>query len=158
MLLTWICSGRAFRSCFLQGLLVAGTERWPPFALVDHGSGSIADTLIRALDDLVEVLGRRNRVDLCLAYSRGLPWITQVLVGSETPEQLKDTVSLFASTSALSEVEIATVDARLAELQDFIPSRLLNPVRTLASLLSLADGVHQELRSQTSHRHEINCC
>jgi hypothetical protein len=78
-----------------------------------------------------------------------------VLVGSETPEQLKDTVSLFASTSALSEVEIATVDARLAELQDFIPSRLLNPVRTLASLLSLADGVHQQLRSQTSHRDEM---
>ena len=23
-------------------------------------------------------LGRRSRLDLCLAYSRGLPWITQV--------------------------------------------------------------------------------
>lgn len=118
------------RSCFLQGLLVAGSERWPPFALVDHGSGTIAETLIEALEKLVVALGRRNRVDLCLAYSRGLPWISQVLVGSETPEQLQDTVSLFTSTTALNEIEIATVDKQLAELEDFIPSRLLNPVCT----------------------------
>ena len=95
---------------------------------MDHGSGTIAETLIEALDTLVVTLGRQNRVDLCLAYSRGLEWITQVLVGSETPDQLRDTVSLFASTTALNDNEIAAVDKRLAELEDFIPSRLLNPV------------------------------
>ena len=52
----------------------------------------------------------------------------QVLVGSETAEQLEDTVSIFAETAALSEAEIATVDARLAELAEFIPLPLLNPV------------------------------
>jgi spore coat polysaccharide biosynthesis protein SpsF len=111
------------RSCFLQGILVSGAERWPPFT-----REAIAPRLIAALEELTSQLGRRSRLDLCLAYSRGLPWITQVLAGSETAAQLQETIELFQSTSALTAAEIATVDERLAQLaaEGCIPPRLLN--------------------------------
>jgi aryl-alcohol dehydrogenase-like predicted oxidoreductase len=81
------------RSCFLQGILVGGLDRWPPFA---QASGA---EVLGVLDGLCRRLGRSNRVDLCLAYSRGVPWITQVLVGAETTAQLLDTMHLFGSTA-----------------------------------------------------------
>ena len=112
------------RSCFLQGLLVSGVERWPPFA-----HARIAPALVFALEQLAKDLGRQSRIDLCLAYSRGVPWITQVLVGSETAAQLQETISLFQSTAPLTSAELSIVDKKLSELENdgLIPPRLLNP-------------------------------
>lgn len=111
------------RSCFLQGILVSAAERWPPFT-----RDTIAPTLVAALEELTVQLGRRSRLDLCLAYCRGVPWITQVLAGTETAAQLQETIELFRSTAALTAAEIAAVDVRLAQLAaaGFIPPRLLN--------------------------------
>ena len=88
----------------------------------------LLDVKVAALEELTAQLGRRSRLDLCLAYSRGLPWITQVLAGSETAAQLQETIELFQSTSALTAAEIATVDERLVQLaaEGCIPPRLLN--------------------------------
>eukprot|EP01052_Picozoa_sp_SAG31_P031375 SAG31_NODE_3316_length_4425_cov_3.196024_8_plen_348_part_00 len=111
------------RSTFLQGVLVAGVDRWAPFAQ-EH----VAPVIIDALENLVAILGRRDRVDLCTAYSRGMPWITQVLTGAETAAQLEDTIALFRTTQPLTRSEIAQVDAALQALgEDVVTDRLLNP-------------------------------
>ena len=49
----------------------------------------LADRVIAALDELVADLNRSDRVDLSLAYARGVPWISQILLGAETTEQVQ---------------------------------------------------------------------
>lgn len=54
-------------------------------AAVESG---LADRVIAALDKLVADLHRSDRLDLCLAYARGIPWISEVLLGAETADQV----------------------------------------------------------------------
>lgn len=103
------------RSAYLQGLLVADEARWPANAGVDP-------IVVRAaLDGLVTELGRASRADLCLAYVLGQSWVTSVVVGAETPEQLGDSAAL-ARRTPLTAAEITRVHAALppgsAELVD----------------------------------------
>lgn len=49
----------------------------------------LADRVIVALDKLVADLNRSDRLDLSLAYARGVPWISEILLGAETTEQVK---------------------------------------------------------------------
>lgn len=77
------------RSAFLQGLLTAGADaHWP----LGHDPADF----VPALDRLVAELGRDSRADLCLAYVLGHDWVTSVVVGAETPEQVTDLARLVA--------------------------------------------------------------
>ena len=73
------------RSAFLQGVLLNEEDRWPEWAIAEGWAARI----LPPLDGLVAELGRRSRADLCLAYTRGIPWVTQVLVGVRTVEQVR---------------------------------------------------------------------
>jgi len=104
------------RSAYLQGLLVAGTGvRWP------HLSDAERDAVVATLDRLVADLGRDDRADLCLAYLLSLPWVTSVVVGAETEEQLRRNADLVRRApitaaergqvlSALPEMPVALLD------------------------------------------------
>ena len=106
------------RSCYLQGILVSDRSRWPAFAV----RSGLADRAITALEGLCAELGRDSRVDLALAYCRGQPWISQVVLGVETIAQLRENLESFQQPP-LTAAEIARVDEVVAELD--VPARLL---------------------------------
>jgi aryl-alcohol dehydrogenase-like predicted oxidoreductase len=107
------------RSAYLQGLLAAGTRvRWPH--LPDAGR----DAVVATLDRLAVVLAREDRADLCLAYLLSLPWVTSLVVGAETEEQLRRNADL-VSRKPLTEAERESVLAELPE----VPVDLLDPSR-----------------------------
>jgi spore coat polysaccharide biosynthesis protein SpsF (cytidylyltransferase family)/aryl-alcohol dehydrogenase-like predicted oxidoreductase len=104
------------RSAFLQGLLTLPAIQWPPLPDVD------ASRLCNALDTLVHDLGRRDRVDLCLAYVRGLAWVDSIVVGVETRAQL---------SANLAAIRLAPLDAKerrlVADRIPALPTALLDP-------------------------------
>lgn len=106
------------RSAYLQGLLVAPGARWPDNAGLD------AAALVADLGGLVQELGRRSAADLCLAYVLGHPWVTSVVVGAETPDQVRDTASLVRDPP-LDEAGIA----RVLEVLPAGPEELVDPSR-----------------------------
>ncbi|MCA2213168.1 aldo/keto reductase [Jidongwangia harbinensis] len=107
------------RSVYLQGLLAAGAAvRWP------HLSDTDRDTLVGTLDLIASELGRDGRIELCLAYVLGLPWVTSVVIGAETEEQVRRNVSL-AVRPPLSADERAAVVSALPD----VPGALLDPSR-----------------------------
>jgi len=78
------------RSVLLQGLLVSDASFWPDI------DGVNCNEIIEKLDSFVSGFGRSGRADLCYAYVRSLPWVSSVVVGMETMEQLKNNVELFS--------------------------------------------------------------
>jgi aryl-alcohol dehydrogenase-like predicted oxidoreductase len=107
------------RSVYLQGLLAAGPAvRWPH--LPDAGR----DALVATLDRLAAELGRDGRTGLCVSYVLGLPWVTSVVIGAETEEQVRGNAAL-ASRPPLTADERAAVLAALPE----VPANLLDPSR-----------------------------
>lgn len=107
------------RSVYLQGLLLAGAQaRWPAAAGVDVAA------YVALLDELVDELGRSSRADLCLAYVLGHDWVTSVVVGAETPQQLAESATL-ARNPRLSPTEVARVLERLPTTSEVLvdPSR-----------------------------------
>ena len=110
------------RSCFLQGILCCTSEeRWPARFGRDLAKGYVAK-----LGMLATKLGRKNQADLCLAYSRAQPWITEVLVGAETLEQLEELLEL-CKTPPLTAEQVEEVNATLPRA----PPELLNPGKWL---------------------------
>lgn len=104
------------RSALLQGLLAHGPERWPPIPGLDA-------TKVRArLIELTSRFGRQSVAELCFAFVRGQDWITSVVVGCETVEQLTKNLDLFRrprlSDAACDELRVMIPD---------VPARLLNP-------------------------------
>jgi aryl-alcohol dehydrogenase-like predicted oxidoreductase/spore coat polysaccharide biosynthesis protein SpsF (cytidylyltransferase family) len=104
------------RSALLQGLLTGGGVTWPAIPGVDGAA------LTKLLTALAAELGRRDVIDLALAFVRGQGWIHGVVVGVETLAQLDDSLALFA-TPALSAEECRRVSDSLPE----IPETLVNP-------------------------------
>lgn len=91
------------RSVFLQGLLaVPGSARWP----VNVGD---VEPIRAGLATLVEELGRDSAADLAVAYVRGHSFVTSVVLGAETTDQVRDQARLMARPP-LSAAEIARVD------------------------------------------------
>jgi aryl-alcohol dehydrogenase-like predicted oxidoreductase len=76
------------RSALLQGVLAHPASRWP---VVDDFS---ALECSRRLAGLVDEFGRESVADLCLAYVRSLAWVTSVVVGCETMDQLEENLRL----------------------------------------------------------------
>jgi spore coat polysaccharide biosynthesis protein SpsF (cytidylyltransferase family)/aryl-alcohol dehydrogenase-like predicted oxidoreductase len=104
------------RSAFLQGILINGPEFWPR---LQHGSPS---EWLQKLDGLVSELGRKNVQDLCVAYVRAQTWLTAIVIGSETVEQLRENINFFQALK-LSSAECARVDEVLAGADE----KLLDP-------------------------------
>jgi spore coat polysaccharide biosynthesis protein SpsF (cytidylyltransferase family)/aryl-alcohol dehydrogenase-like predicted oxidoreductase len=104
------------RSVLLQGMLTLPATRWVGIPGVD------ASRLCDTLDELTARLGRRDRVDLCMAYAAALPWVTSLVVGVESVQQLRANLQ-HAQAPRLSREELALVDAAIPPL----PEALLNP-------------------------------
>lgn len=93
------------RSVFLQGLLAGGAASdWP-----DPAEGA---QHVPAIEALVSELGRTNRADLCVAYALGHGFVTSVVLGAETPEQVQQNAAL-ARNPPLTADELTLVGERL---------------------------------------------
>ena len=85
------------RSALLQGVLAHPAKRWPE---VD---GLCAHECARILKELNTEFQRESVTDFCLAYVRSLPWVTSVVVGCETIEQLDENLRLFRTPELTQE-------------------------------------------------------
>lgn len=91
------------RSVFLQGLLaMPDTGRWPVNAPDDIAA------LRAAIAASVQELGRSSAADLAVAYVRGHEFVTSVVLGAETTDQVRSQADLMARP-ALRPDEIARV-------------------------------------------------
>jgi aryl-alcohol dehydrogenase-like predicted oxidoreductase len=106
------------RSALLQGILPHPPEIWP--VVCDFNNAECAEKL-RALTNKFR---RKSVADLCLAYVRSLPWISGVVVGCETFDQLNQNLQLF-SRPKLSSAEICELELTLPKA----PEELLNPAK-----------------------------
>jgi len=104
------------RSVFLQGILLNRAACWPASENLD------ARDCVEALNELARESNRQSLVDLCLAYVRAQPWITSLVVGCETMNQLKQNLELFR-TPALTAEQCAQIERSLPKA----PQMLLNP-------------------------------
>jgi spore coat polysaccharide biosynthesis protein SpsF len=106
------------RSALLQGLLTLPAERWPDVSGYDRAG------LAGVLDDAVVRYRRQDRIDLCLAYVRSLPWVHSIVVGMETLEQLRSNLSSFRQPVLFAD-ELADIERRLPMLPETVvdPSR-----------------------------------
>ena len=95
-----ICTAR---SVFLQGLLaMPDTARWPVNAPDD------VRAIRSALATATGELGRSSVTDLAVAYARGHRFVTSVVLGAETTDQVRDQAALMGR-APLSAEEIARV-------------------------------------------------
>lgn len=94
------------RSVFLQGLLAAPAASWPA-----NAQGERTQTC-EALDELTVELGRDGWADLALAYVLGHPFVTSVVLGAETPEQVRQQAE-WVARPALDTDEAERVRERL---------------------------------------------
>lgn len=106
------------RSVLLQGLLTLPAARWPSTPGLDAGA------VCTELDHLAARFGRRDRVDLCLAYVRALPWVHSLVVGVENATQLRDNLAL-AALPALTPTQLQETATQLPHM----PLGLLNPAQ-----------------------------
>lgn len=104
------------RSLFLQGILLHGPELWPPVATVD------AVDWTRRIDGWVGRLGRRDRVDLCLAFGRAQSWIHGLVIGVDSVGHLEEILGHF-QRAPLDGDEVRAVVADVG----ILPEGLLNP-------------------------------
>lgn len=104
------------RSVFLQGILTSGASIWPKVQDLN------AEKLIEEIDDIVAILGRESRADLCIAYVRAQRWVDSLVIGMETIEQLEQNIKYFMN-NPLTNTEQEMVETRLGG----VPVELLNP-------------------------------
>lgn len=79
------------RSIYLQGLLL---HRPGDFIAIP---GYDLARLPERLDRFVAQFGRAGRADLACAYVRAQRWIDTLVVGAETPDQIRESAALFSS-------------------------------------------------------------
>jgi aryl-alcohol dehydrogenase-like predicted oxidoreductase len=103
------------RSVFLQGLLINAAIAWPNWF-------AESQIFVQQIADLTRLFGRKCPADLCMAYVRSFPWVSTLVLGVETCNQLQELLS-FAAEPALAQEQISLVQSRLAR----VPARLLNP-------------------------------
>lgn len=113
------------RSALLQGLLASRNAAHWRSANVD-APGDVWDWL----DAEAKRHGRRDVVDLCLAYLRAQPWIDGVVVGTETVEQLVANIHDF-NAPALDPSQVRQLEEARPRLGEQVldPSRWQKAVR-----------------------------
>lgn len=110
------------RSSLLQGLFASDDpQHWRRANVQDY-------TNVRDWMKLSAIeLNRSSVVDLCLAYTRGLPWVDGVVVGMEDISQLMENISLFSRAPLLSnEVDF------IRKTRPILGEDTLNPANWLA--------------------------
>lgn len=113
------------RSIFLQGLLL--TESEENWAKANFGQQEYYK-VTQWLKRLVTKFGRESLPDLCLAYVRSQKWISGIVIGMETEEQLLENVKLL-STKELSTEELMFISDSTPKLVD----NNLNPALWITS-------------------------
>lgn len=93
------------RSAFLQGLLTSKDQR-----LWDRANVPDSAPVIDWLENTASELGRKNVLDLCVAYVNGQRWIDATVIGLESISQLEENVVL-STLPALNEEEIDFVQS-----------------------------------------------
>ena len=106
------------RSALLQGILAHPADQWPIVAGFDNAECA------QKLQALTRKFDRAHVPDLCLAYVRSLPWISSVVVGCETLDQMQQNLQLFLRPELSSE-EIDELEHALPGA----PEELLNPAK-----------------------------
>lgn len=106
------------RSALLQGILAHPAGRWPVVPGFNNAE------CVRQLLAFAEKFGRESVADLCFSYVRSLAWITSVVVGCETLDQLEENLQLFLRPKLSSE-EIDVLEHALPKA----PEELLNPAK-----------------------------
>ena len=106
------------RSALLQGVLAHPPSRWPAV------EGFQPQECSRMLGRLAKEFGRESVVDLCLAYVRSLAWVTSVVVGCETMDQLEENLRL-CRTPKLSREQCEHLRQALPQA----PEEFLNPAK-----------------------------
>jgi len=106
------------RSSYLQGVLMQPPDLWPSAA------GGNAAQYAGKLQALVCRFDRDSVADLCLSYVRSQPWITSVVVGCETLEQLHENLRLLRNPKLTSE-QCEQIETEIPQA----PEDLLNPAR-----------------------------
>ncbi len=110
------------RSSLLQGILVNPAWHWPQISNYDAAFSA------QQICDLARRFERESAADLCLAYVRSQPWVTSVVIGCETMEQLQENLELFRLPK-LTEEQCDELERALP----VAPAALLNPSKwTLA--------------------------
>ena len=106
------------RSALLQGVLGRGRLERRPRIDID------LDAIRATLDAAAAELGRLDRVDLCLAAMRSLPWAHGVVVGVNRLDQLASNIELFQRPPLT-----AAERAHLAGMVPRVPAQLLDPTQ-----------------------------
>jgi len=106
------------RSALLQGVLAHPANRWP----VVEGFSAVECS--RVLAEIAEEFGRESVTDLCLAYVRSLAWVSSVVVGCETMDQLEENLRL-CRTPKLSAEQCRHLRRTLPRA----PENFLNPAK-----------------------------
>lgn len=104
------------RSAFLQGILLRQANRWPQVPGFDN------EHCVRHIAEIARLFGRESVADLCVSYLRSLPWITSIVVGCETLQQLEANLGLFL-LPRVTESQIEEIEAKFPDA----PDQLLNP-------------------------------
>jgi len=105
------------RSSLLQGLLLSEVESaW------NRANVAEPSVIWRWLATQVKEAGRKNLLDLCLAYVYSQDWVDGVVVGMESVDQLEENIRLF-SAPELTTKELSQIVLN-RQTQD---ERLLNP-------------------------------
>jgi spore coat polysaccharide biosynthesis protein SpsF len=106
------------RSTLLQGILAHPPERWPKM------DGFDPTAWVCRLQELASDFHRDSIIDLCFTYVRSQSWISSVVVGCETQEQLDHNLELFCKTTLSQECCY-----QLQQAFSEIPAPLLNPAK-----------------------------
>ena len=106
------------RSALLQGILAHPATRWPKV------EGFQAKESCELLKRFASEFGRESVTDLCLAFVRSLSWVTSVVVGCDTLEQLKNNLRLFCTPELTSE-QCTTLRREIPHA----PESFLNPAK-----------------------------
>ena len=76
------------RSALLQGLLTLPAERWPV-------PREKALQIVSWLGDMTVACRRQNVRDMCFAFVRSFEWVTKIVVGVDSVQQLKENIDYF---------------------------------------------------------------
>lgn len=109
------------RSIFLQGLLLSDGKNWPQNARIDIN-------ILAKLDICVRLLEKQDRIDLIFSYLISFDWITSVILGVQTPDQLDLLIKKYKTATKLTEVQINTVRKVLGKPSDVLldPRKWIN--------------------------------
>lgn len=105
------------RSIFLQGIIINDSDKWPKIKNVN------ANEYISKLNKLKMKFNLKNKVELCISYSKSISWINGIIFGVDNIDQLKENINLFNKSRFLNKDEINLIKQTFNDVNQII----LNP-------------------------------